>query len=52
VTRLFRVKLDWIATQGGGVVDRGVGQFSSSDHRPIWIDLKLADALVGDAGVA
>ena len=49
VTPLFRVKLDWIATHGGSVVDCGVGPFASSDHRPIWIDLKLADAQVGDA---
>ncbi len=37
----FRAKLDWITTKGGEVRDCGIGPFSSSDHRPIWIDLDL-----------
>lgn len=38
---VFRAKLDWITTKGGVVRDRGTGPFSSSDHRPIWIDLAV-----------
>jgi len=36
---LFKRKLDWIAVRGGRVVSFGVGPFSSSDHRPLWINL-------------
>jgi len=39
VTSLFKRKLDWIAVRGGRVVSFGVGPFSSSDHRPLWINL-------------
>jgi len=41
VPPLFRAKLDWITTNAGAVRDFGIGRFSSSDHRPIWIDLDL-----------
>jgi endonuclease/exonuclease/phosphatase family metal-dependent hydrolase len=41
VTPLFRRKLDWIAVRGGAVASFGVGPFSSSDHRPLWIDLAV-----------
>jgi endonuclease/exonuclease/phosphatase family metal-dependent hydrolase len=41
VTPFFRAKLDWITTKGGQVRDCGVGPFSASDHRPLWIDLDL-----------
>jgi endonuclease/exonuclease/phosphatase family metal-dependent hydrolase len=41
VTPFFRAKLDWITARSGQVRGRGVGPFSSSDHRPIWIDLDL-----------
>ncbi len=44
VTPFFRAKLDWITTKGGQVRDCGVGPFSSSDHRPLWIDLDLEGA--------
>ncbi len=39
VPPLFRAKLDWITFRGGTVHAYGSGAFSSSDHRPIWIDL-------------
>ena len=52
VTRLFRVKLDWITTQGGSVANCGIGPFSSSDHRPIWIDLELADPQAAESGAS
>jgi endonuclease/exonuclease/phosphatase family metal-dependent hydrolase len=42
VPPLFRAKLDWITVRDAGVRDYGVGPYSSSDHRPIWIDLDLA----------
>jgi hypothetical protein len=41
VTPLFRAKLDWITSKGGTVRNCGIGPFSSSDHRPIWVDLDL-----------
>jgi endonuclease/exonuclease/phosphatase family metal-dependent hydrolase len=44
VRPFFRAKLDWITTRGGAVRDLGVGPFSSSDHRPLWIDLDLDGA--------
>jgi hypothetical protein len=40
---LFRAKLDWITIKGCGVSNFGIGPFSSSDHRPIWVDLDLLD---------
>ena len=39
VPPLFRSKLDWITIKGAEVQSRGIGPFSSSDHRPIWADL-------------
>jgi endonuclease/exonuclease/phosphatase family metal-dependent hydrolase len=41
---LFRAKLDWIATKNGRVEDRGIGPFSGSDHRLVWLDLKAPAA--------
>jgi endonuclease/exonuclease/phosphatase family metal-dependent hydrolase len=41
VPPVFRAKLDWITTNACTVRHFGVGPFSSSDHRPIWIDLEL-----------
>jgi endonuclease/exonuclease/phosphatase family metal-dependent hydrolase len=41
VPPLFRAKLDWITTKGCEVRNFGVCSFSSSDHRPIWIDLQM-----------
>jgi endonuclease/exonuclease/phosphatase family metal-dependent hydrolase len=41
ITPVFRAKLDWITIKGGTVLDCGVGRWSSSDHRSIWIDLEV-----------
>lgn len=41
VPPLFRAKLDWIAIRNGVAYGRGVGAFSSSDHRPIWADMAI-----------
>ncbi|HUN41602.1 MAG TPA: endonuclease/exonuclease/phosphatase family protein [Acetobacteraceae bacterium] len=41
---VFRAKLDWILLKNGGVRDCGIGSFSSSDHRPIWADIEVANA--------
>jgi endonuclease/exonuclease/phosphatase family metal-dependent hydrolase len=40
---LFRAKLDWITTNTQRVQQYGIGPFSSSDHRPIWIDLEIPE---------
>jgi len=37
----FRAKLDWITTKGSKVRSFGVGPFSTSDHRPIWVDIEV-----------
>lgn len=37
---LFRAKLDWITVKNGTVRNCGIGPFSSSDHRPIWVDIE------------
>jgi endonuclease/exonuclease/phosphatase family metal-dependent hydrolase len=41
VPPLFRAKLDWITIKNGVVNSFATGPFASSDHRPIWIDIKL-----------
>jgi endonuclease/exonuclease/phosphatase family metal-dependent hydrolase len=43
VPPLFRAKLDWITTKGCEVRNFGVCSFSSSDHRPIWVDLRMTE---------
>jgi endonuclease/exonuclease/phosphatase family metal-dependent hydrolase len=44
VPPFFRAKLDWITTKGCEIRNFGVGSFSSSDHRPIWVDLYFPNA--------
>ena len=40
----YRVKLDWIlVNQPGRVLRHGVGEFRSSDHRPIWVEMRIRD---------
>jgi endonuclease/exonuclease/phosphatase family metal-dependent hydrolase len=39
LTRLYREKLDWLLVRNAAVTDKGVGDFNSSDHRPLWIEL-------------
>jgi endonuclease/exonuclease/phosphatase family metal-dependent hydrolase len=41
VPLLFRAKLDWIAIRNGAAHARGIGPFSSSDHRPVWADIEI-----------
>ena len=43
VPPLFRAKLDWITTRDCEVRNFGVCSFSSSDHRPIWVDLQMTE---------
>ena len=38
-TRLYRQKLDWILVQNAKVVSKGMGDFNSSDHRPLWVNI-------------
>ena len=39
--RIYREKLDWIAVRNCQVSEQGIGNFNSSDHRPIWAQIKL-----------
>lgn len=43
VAPFFRAKLDWITAQGCEVRGAGIGPFSSSDHRPVWVDVAMPD---------
>lgn len=38
---LYREKLDWIAVRNCQVLQQGVGDFNTSDHRPLWAEIKL-----------
>ncbi len=38
---IYREKLDWIAVCNCKVVNQGVGDFNTSDHRPIWTQIVL-----------
>jgi endonuclease/exonuclease/phosphatase family metal-dependent hydrolase len=49
-TRFFRAKLDWITLRGAQALDRGIGSFCSSDHRPIWVDIDLTASRHAEAG--
>lgn len=40
VPAVFRAKLDWITVRNGRVHGCGSGPLSSSDHRPIWVDVE------------
>jgi endonuclease/exonuclease/phosphatase family metal-dependent hydrolase len=42
VPLVFRAKLDWIAVGNASVHACGVGALASSDHRPIWVDIRRA----------
>lgn len=39
ITWLYRQKLDWMLLRNAKVLQRGIGDFNSSDHRPLWIDI-------------
>jgi hypothetical protein len=49
VLPLFWAKLDWIAAKGGCTGACGVGPFSSSDHRPVWMDLQVSRPGAGES---
>lgn len=38
---VYKEKLDWIAVRNCQVLKQGVGDFNTSDHRPIWIQIRL-----------
>lgn len=38
---IYREKLDWIAVRNCQVLQKGVGGFNTSDHRPLWTQIKL-----------
>jgi endonuclease/exonuclease/phosphatase family metal-dependent hydrolase len=38
---IYREKLDWIAVRNCHVLNQGVGDFNTSDHRPIWTQISL-----------
>lgn len=38
-TWLYKEKLDWMLVRHAKVTNKGIGDFNSSDHRPIWIDI-------------
>ena len=33
----YKAKLDWVITRQLNVVDKGIGDFNTSDHKPLWI---------------
>jgi uncharacterized membrane protein YdjX (TVP38/TMEM64 family)/endonuclease/exonuclease/phosphatase family metal-dependent hydrolase len=44
VAPFFWGKLDWITAHGAAVCDFGMGPYSTSDHRPIWLELKVDES--------
>ena len=38
---IYKEKLDWIAVRNSQVLVTGVGDFNTSDHRPIWTQVRL-----------
>jgi endonuclease/exonuclease/phosphatase family metal-dependent hydrolase len=38
---IYKEKLDWIAVRNCQVLKQGVGDFNTSDHRPVWIQIRL-----------
>lgn len=38
---IYRERLDWIAVRNCQVLQGGVGDFNTSDHRPLWAQIKL-----------
>ncbi|MGA9998222.1 MAG: endonuclease/exonuclease/phosphatase family protein [Pyrinomonadaceae bacterium] len=38
---IYKEKLDWIAVRNCQVLKQGVGDFNTSDHRPIWTQVRL-----------
>jgi endonuclease/exonuclease/phosphatase family metal-dependent hydrolase len=40
-SQIYKEKLDWIAVRNCQVLKNGVGDFNTSDHRPLWAQIKL-----------
>lgn len=38
---IYKEKLDWIAVRNCQILGQGVGDFNTSDHRPIWTQVRL-----------
>ena len=38
---IYKEKLDWIAVRNCQVLKQGVGDFNTSDHRPLWTQIRL-----------
>jgi endonuclease/exonuclease/phosphatase family metal-dependent hydrolase len=38
---IYREKLDWIAVHNCQVLEQGIGDFNTSDHRPLWTQISL-----------
>jgi endonuclease/exonuclease/phosphatase family metal-dependent hydrolase len=38
---IYREKLDWIAVRKCKVLKKDVGDFNTSDHRPLWVEIEL-----------
>jgi len=38
---VYKEKLDWIAMRNCQVLKKGVGDFNTSDHRPLWTQIRL-----------
>ncbi|MDQ3919005.1 MAG: hypothetical protein M3348_11055, partial [Acidobacteriota bacterium] len=38
---IYKEKLDWIAVRNCQVLKKGIGDFNTSDHRPIWTQISL-----------
>ena len=50
VARLFKVKLDWIISSSNcRITARGVEDFNTSDHRPLWIEIEIPKISSGSA---
>lgn len=38
---IYREKLDWIAARNCQILKQGIGDFNTSDHRPLWSQIRL-----------
>lgn len=38
---IYKEKLDWIVVRNCQVLKQGIGDFNTSDHRPIWTEIRL-----------
>jgi len=38
---IYREKLDWIAVCNCQILQQGIGDFNTSDHRPLWVQIGL-----------